>query len=127
MKVPVALLQALRFLKSIIKPSYGRFPGPKQVNYNWMVQEQYNCDTDDYYLRFVEGKTGNVLSDTIIMLRSTSRHFGKELSYYTEQLPDGWRRLERPANGRYEVIVSGIVIGFVYKVNGIDRLKWSTE
>jgi len=127
MKVPVVVLQALRFAKSILKPSYGRFPAPKQVNYNWMVQEQYNVDTDDYYLRFADCKTGKVISDTIIMLRSTSRHFGTELNYYTEQLPDGWHRLNRPANGRYEVIISESVIGYVYKVSGIDRLKWSLE
>jgi hypothetical protein len=42
----IAVFREQLFLKSIIKPSYGRFPGPKQVNYNWMVQEQYYCDTD---------------------------------------------------------------------------------
>ncbi len=121
MKVPVVLLQALRFAKSFIKPSDGRFPEPKYVNPDYCVQERCDFETGDRLLRFVEGKTGKVVKARDV--RFIPKANG--ITYKGRYLGNEWYCFADPIVGSYQCTIDGVAIAHVEKLTGDGWLWWS--
>lgn len=120
MKAPAISLQSLRFVKSIVKPSYGRCPAPKYIVPTYMVHEQWDSSVDMYFIRFINELTADVIEGADVRFEPCKGGDVYKAVHYGE----GLYAMAMPAPGTYRVLINGIMVLNAEQIVGQKQMKW---